>query len=199
LAGGGVHDPRHHLQGGVLFHDRLGTRLPGLHQLSARAEPRVRLSCRCSTSQAACAQAGSVRRAHPVRETAWSRDTSDTYRGDARRTLTGPGCRKTVGAVGGVPAREDACCLWPARGGGGVVACERRRHGGKKAAARATPPAPGSGGARGDWAFCLRRWQPLPRRRRGREGSVLGVVWVGLHQQRAILRARPAGTRDKSW
>ena len=118
MAGGGVHDPRHHLQGGVLFHDRLGTRLPGLHQLSARAEPRVRLSCRCSTSQAACAQAGSVRRAHPVRETAWSRDTSDTYRGDARRTLTGPGCRKTVGAVGGVPAREDACCLWPARGGG---------------------------------------------------------------------------------
>ena len=44
LAGRGIHDPRHHLQGGVLLHDRLGTRLPGLHQRSADAEPRVRLS-----------------------------------------------------------------------------------------------------------------------------------------------------------
>ena len=45
-AGCGVHNPRHHQQGGVLVHDRVGTRFPGLHELSACAEPRVRVNSR---------------------------------------------------------------------------------------------------------------------------------------------------------
>jgi len=42
--GCGLHDPRHHFQGGVLVHDRIVSRFTGLHQRCPRAEPRVRVS-----------------------------------------------------------------------------------------------------------------------------------------------------------
>jgi len=60
-AGCCLHHPRHHLEGGVLLHDRVGTRFPGLDQHGACSEPRVRLK------RPARARGKSARRADGIR------------------------------------------------------------------------------------------------------------------------------------